>query len=102
MVHMFAANTATGYVLLALQLVAMAGAVFAIVHALRQRTDAFPAAGKLTKPMWLGILVVALLILFAFGFSGFFGIIGVVAVGVYLVDVRPKVEEVQRGSGNRW
>ena len=92
-----AAYSATTTVLFVLQLIGIAGAAYAIFHAIRQRPDAFTAANKLTKPIWLGILLVALMLLFVFGFAGFFGIIGVVAVGVYLADVRPKVDDIQRG-----
>ncbi|MET0197568.1 MAG: DUF2516 family protein, partial [Rhodococcus fascians] len=80
--------------------IALAGAAYAVFHAVRQRPDAFTAVDKLTKPVWLGILVVALLVIFAFGIN-FIGLIGIVAVCVYLVDVRPKVDSIQRG-GSRW
>jgi hypothetical protein len=77
------------------------GAVYAIVHAVRQRPDAFTAVNKLTKPIWLGILIVAALILLATSPVGLLGIIAVVAVCVYLVDVRPRVDDIQHG-GSRW
>ncbi|QXQ15635.1 DUF2516 family protein [Skermania piniformis] len=87
-----------GIVLLGLQLLAVAGAVFAVVHAARQRGDAFTAVDKLSKPIWLAILAASLLVLLVFGPVQLLGIIAVVAVIVYLVDVRPRVDEVQRGS----
>ncbi|TSD99523.1 DUF2516 family protein [Skermania sp. ID1734] len=96
----FTVSSLTGWILLILQLIAIAAAVFAIFHAVRQRADAFTAVDKLSKPIWLGILIVALLVLVAMGAIGFIGIIAVVAVCVYLVDVRPRVDDVQRGP--RW
>ncbi len=54
-----------GLIFLALKVLALVGAVYAIVHAVRQRPDAFTAVNKLTKPIWLGILIVAALILLA-------------------------------------
>lgn len=93
-------GSVTGWILLILQLVAIAAAVFALFHALRQRKDAFTAVDKLSKPIWLGILAVALVCLLFTGAVGFLGIIAVVAIGVYLVDVRPRVDEIQRGP--RW
>jgi hypothetical protein len=90
----------TSLILLVLRFAALAGAAYAVFHAVRQRPDAFTAVDKLTKPVWLGILVVALLVLFVFGAVNFIGLIGVVAVCVYLVDVRPKVDGIQRGP--RW
>lgn len=89
-------DSLAGLILFALQILAIAGAVFALVHAVRQPAEAFPAVDKLTKPVWVGILAVALVVLFLFGAIGMLGIVGVVAVSVYLVDVRPRVEEVQR------
>ncbi|WFR74499.1 DUF2516 family protein [Prescottella agglutinans] len=83
-----------------LWLIALAGAVFAVFHAVRQRKDAFTAVDKLTKPIWLGILVASLLVIFLFGPVHMLGLIAVVAVCVYLVDVRPRVDDIQRGP--RW
>nr|WP_068278405.1 DUF2516 family protein [Aldersonia kunmingensis] len=97
---MYTINGLTGAILFVLWLIAVAGGVFALVHAARQRKDAFTAADKLSKPIWLAILAVALLVLFVTSVVGFFGIIAVVAVCVYLVDVRPRVDEIQRGP--RW
>jgi hypothetical protein len=74
--------------------------LFALIHAVRQRSDAFPAVDKLSKPIWLAILGGALLITVAFGPVHMLGLIAVIAIGVYLVDVRPRVDEVQRGP--RW
>lgn len=86
--------------MLALQLIAIAAAVFALFHAIRQRGDAFTAVDKLSKPIWLAILAVALLLLLVVPAVGILGIIAVVATCVYLVDVRPRIDEIQRGP--RW
>ena len=94
------ADDLTVWIMIALRLLALGAGAFALFHALRQRTDAFPAVDKLTKPIWLGILVVATLVIFLFGPVSFFGLIAVVAIGVYIVDVRPRVDDVQRGP--RW
>ncbi|MGZ8713189.1 MAG: DUF2516 family protein, partial [Mycobacterium sp.] len=45
-----------GYVLLLLALVVLAATLYAFVHAAMQRPDAYTAAGKLTKPVWLLII----------------------------------------------
>ncbi|MFH5243784.1 DUF2516 family protein [Antrihabitans spumae] len=97
---MFASVTGlTGWIMFGLQLASIGGALFALVHAVRQRTDAFPAVDKLTKPVWIGILAASLAVLLLVPVM-FLWIIAVVAICVYLVDVRPRVEEVQRGP--RW
>jgi hypothetical protein len=93
---------------------------YAVAHALRQRPDAFTAAGRLTKNAWLGITgasALFLLVLPLFGllmnpsvfgllmsFQGprssttLFWLAGLVATLVYLVDVKPAVVGVQRGD----
>lgn len=79
---------------------------YAFVHALRQRADAFTAVGKLTKNAWLGITGVAFLLLILItrgpvGQGAIFWLAAIVAVLVYLVDVKPAVVGVQRGD-QRW
>ena len=99
------------FIVLALSLVAFGVEAFALVDALRQRKDAFVAAGKLTKQLWLIILAVAA----AFGFLalpfgagggftsplGLLSIVAVVAAAVYLTDVRPAVRQTRGGGGGR-
>ena len=90
-----------GYVLLLLAVVVLAFTLYAFVHAAMQRPDAYTAAGKLTKPVWLLILggagAFALLTSLA-GVSVFAIAIAAVATGIYLVDVRPKILEIQGKS----
>ncbi|HET9258424.1 MAG TPA: DUF2516 family protein [Pseudonocardiaceae bacterium] len=86
--------------------------LFAFFHAAFQRSDAYTAADKLTKPAWLGITGGACTVLLLDALSTinavdlgssllfFFYLIGLVAVLVYIVDVKPAVTEVQRGP--RW
>ena len=86
----------TGYVLFALQVSVLVTTVYAFVHAAIQRPDAYTAAEKLTKPVWLVILGVAVLLALVLGITGV--AIAAVAAGVYLVDVRPKILEIQGKS----
>jgi hypothetical protein len=73
--------------------------VYAFVHAALQRADAFTAADKMSKPAWLGITGGgALMLILLRGPTTILWIAGLVAVLVYIVDVRPKVTEVQKGS----
>ncbi|PJE05289.1 MAG: hypothetical protein CK429_16045 [Mycobacterium sp.] len=74
--------------------------VYAFVHAALQRSDAYTAADKQTKPLWLVILGGAMaLITILYGIFGVMAIAAAaVATGVYLVDVRPKLLEVQGKS----
>ncbi|MCH9666400.1 MAG: DUF2516 family protein [Actinomycetia bacterium] len=84
------------YVLFALQIAVLVAAVYAFVHAAMQRPDAYTAADKLTKPVWLAILGVGTLLALVLGIIGI--AIAAVASGVYLVDVRPKILEIQGKS----
>ncbi|CAA0109622.1 MULTISPECIES: DUF2516 family protein [Mycolicibacterium] len=85
-----------GYVLFALQVAVLVAAVYAFVHAAMQRPDAYTAVDKLTKPVWLVILGVGVLLALVLGIFGV--AIAAAASGVYLVDVRPKILEVQGKS----
>lgn len=74
--------------------------LYALIHAVTQRADAFTAAGKLTKPAWLAINAGALLLTLVFRADpkGLLGLIAITAALVYIVDVRPAVREVSGGS----
>ncbi|HVL83058.1 MAG TPA: DUF2516 family protein [Pseudonocardia sp.] len=94
------------YILLGIYFLAIPVGGYAFVHALMQRADAFTAADKLTKPAWLGITGagLAVLILVQGGLNnraGIFWLAGLIAVLVYIVDVKPAVVGVQ-GGGQRW
>ena len=85
--------------LVVLYYVTLALKVWALADAASRPTGAFPAAGKLTKPIWLAILVAAALFGFLGGVFDLLSLVGTVAAIVYLVDVRPAVREL-RGGGN--
>ena len=76
---------------------------WAFIDAITRPAQAFPAAGKQTKPIWLIILGVAVAIgLYAAAYGGAIGFLSVaafVAGSIYLVDVRPKVKEFHNGRG---
>lgn len=81
------------WVLLGIKLIALLDAAF------RPRA-LFDAADKLTKPGWILILATFTLSQIFQGWLGFFGLIGIVAAGVYLVDARPALRQAAgRGRG---
>ncbi|WAC53871.1 DUF2516 family protein [Gordonia sp. SL306] len=86
-------------ILLALTVIAGVASAVALVHAALQRSDAFPAVDRQSKVIWVAILAAATLFIWLFGAVNFLGLIGVVAMLVYLVDVRPRVDDIQ---GKRW
>ena len=82
-----------------MQIAVLVTAVYAFVHAAMQRPDAYTAAEKLTKPVWL-IILGAAVALTTILFGNVFGspLIAACAAGVYLVDVRPKLLDIQGKS----
>ena len=93
------------FVLFVLWCAALPVGAFAFVHALIQRADAYLAADRMTKIAWSLITGGGLVgfLLFNPGEATFvLWMAALVAELVYIVDVRPKLNEVQRGKGNRW
>lgn len=70
--------------------------LYAFVHAAMQRPDAYTAADKLTKPVWLVILGLAVPLGWILQVMG--AVAASCAAGVYWVDVRPKLLEIQGKS----
>ena len=64
--------------------------VWALLDALRRPAEAFVAAGKQTKIIWVALLVIVVLLGRTSVFN-VFALAGAVAAVVYLVDVRPAV-----------
>ena len=83
---------------------AFAVEAWAFIDAVRRPAPAFVAASKQTKPLWLVILGVALVIglggaVGSLALFSFLPIIGFVAAAIYLTDVRPKVSQFKGDSG---
>jgi hypothetical protein len=77
-------------------------AAFAFVDAAVRRSDAYRAADKKNKAFWVIILGIAAVVMKLFSVLSFLPVIGLVAVIVYMVDVRPAVREISgRGGGPR-
>lgn len=72
----------------------------AFVHCLTQRSDAFPAIGTLPKGAWLAILGICMLLtLLGVGVLSIFGLIGIAAALIYLLDVRIGLRDLTDGKG---
>ena len=81
---------------LALGLVAFVVEAWAFIDAITRPSQAFVAAGKQTKQLWLIILGVAAVVGLAFAIIGvgptsILPVAAFVAAAIYLADVRPKV-----------
>lgn len=100
------AYTITGAINLALSFAGAALGIFAMVDAFSRRPDAFAAADKQTKGTWTGItaacgVVLSMSIVFGlFAPQTIFWLAALTGSLVYLLDVRPRLREVQ--SGGRW
>ena len=86
-------------ILWALTVVAGGAAVVALIHAAIQRPDAFTAVDRQSKVIWVSILAAASLFIWFFQAPSLLYIVGVVAMLVYLVDVRKRVDDIQ---GKSW
>lgn len=90
------------FVLLILGIGSLALTGFAAFDVLRRKGSLFPHVGRLPKPAWLGILVAAFLIsIVSLGYTstlGILNVLGVVAAGIYLADVRPKLRQIDGGG----
>lgn len=86
------------YVVFALNLVFLGISLFALVDVLRRPAEAFPYVDRQSKVAWGIFTGISAAVIFLFGAVNFLGIIGVIVTMIYLVDVRPKVQEV---SGRR-
>jgi hypothetical protein len=77
---------------------------FAFTDAIRRPAQAFKAASKQSKPLWLIITGVATVIGLGTAASGSFAVIGIlsvvafVAAAIYVTDVRPKVKDFRSGG----
>lgn len=68
--------------------------IWALIHVAQTRPDAFPAVDKQTKQFWLLVLGGTLVIT---GFLGILRIMGLIVALIYLLDVRPAINEILRG-----
>ncbi|MFC8846637.1 MULTISPECIES: DUF2516 family protein [unclassified Micromonospora] len=75
----------------------------ALVHAITQRGEAFAAIGTLPKGGWIAILAVCLaLTLLTNNVLNIFGLVGIAAALIYLLDVRVGLRDLHDGRGSSW
>lgn len=75
----------------------------ALIHCVTQRGDGFQTIGTLPKGAWLAILAVCFVLTFfgvGGGATGIFGLIGVAAALIYLLDIRPGLRDLTDGKGS--
>jgi hypothetical protein len=74
---------------------------FALIDAAFRREDAYRAVDKQTKPFWLIVLGLAVVVAVIFPILMFLPIIGLIATIVYMVDVRPAIRAISGGGPRR-
>jgi len=94
----FDAYTPLRYFFLALGLAAFVVEAWAFIDAIGRPAQAFVAAGKQTKPLWLIILGVAAVVglagaVYGVGPTSILPVAAFVAAAIYMADVRPKVKD---------
>ena len=84
------------YIVLALSVGALGVEAWAVIDCVRRPSTAFEAAGKRTKGFWLAVTIVAALlgVISVGAVPGLLAILGIIAAGVYLADVRPALDQV--------
>ena len=95
----------TGVLYLVIYWACLGANVFALIDAVRRKPDAFVAADRQTKQIWLMILGGSLLAQWLFNAlsAGVLSILGLAAIEAtifYLVDVRRQLIDVSNGP--RW
>ena len=77
--------------------------VVALINCLRQRADAFPVVGSLSKNAWTGILLASAIVTAICGVYGrtisIFAFAAITASAIYMLDVRPALRDATNGSG---
>ncbi len=80
------------YTILGLLNLAVLGlAIFGFMDAIRRSDSEFEFIGKGQKTAWLVGLAIAGVIVYSSGVLSFFGLLATVAIIVYMVDIRPKL-----------
>ncbi len=89
-----------GYLNLLLFIFSLVFQAVALIHCLTQRGDGFQAIGTLPKGAWAAILAICIVLTLLLQTAiGIFGLIGIAAALIYLLDVRPGLKDLTDGKG---
>ncbi|MFI5493191.1 DUF2516 family protein [Actinoplanes sp. NPDC051859] len=90
------------WITIVVSIVSLVVQAVALIHCITQRGDGFQAIGTLPKGAWLAILAVCIVLTLlgvGGGATGLFGLIGIAAALIYLLDVRPGLRDLSDGKG---
>ena len=77
---------------MAAQFISLVMGVWALIDSLMRPAEHYAAVGKNTKRFWNLVNAVGTVVVGLLGAASMFGLLGVVASAVYLVDVRPALQ----------
>jgi len=93
-------NDVASVISLVVLIVSLIVQAIALIHCVTQRGDGFQAIGTLPKGAWIAILAVCFVLTFVTrGATGIFGLVGIAAALIYLLDVRPGLRDLTDGKG---
>ena len=87
-------ETTVGFIWIISGYVSLGIKAWALYELLKAPAEAFPFLNRQTKNIWLAIILGSILGHILFGPWGFTGVIGLIACGVYLADIRPKINDM--------
>ena len=87
-------ETTVGFIWIISGYVSLGIKAWALYELLKAPAEAFPFLNRQTKNIWLAIILGSILGHILFGPWGFTGVIGLIACGVYLADIRPKIDDM--------
>jgi Protein of unknown function (DUF2516) len=91
----------TGFIALVIWVALLGVKIFAFVDALRYSNNQYVSAGKRSRTLWLVLTGLSLAFHLISTVLFFANLAGTIASIVYLVDVRPALQQVSGKGGNR-
>ncbi|MDQ1621445.1 MAG: hypothetical protein QOE19_4014 [Actinomycetota bacterium] len=91
----------TGFLSLIIWAALLVVKVFALIDSLRYSNNQYVSAGKRSRTLWLALTGASLAFHLITGPVSFINIAGTIASIIYLVDVRPALQQVSGRGGNR-
>jgi hypothetical protein len=91
----------TGLISLVIWVALLAIKVFALIDALRYTNNHYVSAGKRSRTLWLVLTGLSLAFHLITNVLDLVSLAGTIASIVYLVDVRPALQQVSGRGGNR-
>ena len=99
--HSLTTLSVTGLISLVIWVALLGIKVFALIDALRYSNNQYVSAGKRSRTLWLVLTGLSLAFHLITNVLDLVSLAGTIASIVYLVDVRPALQQVSGRGGNR-